>query len=53
MIKTKDNNTILAGVYILLKNLLMFKNHYEKLTQSEKEEFDDFPINYILKMEKV
>jgi len=50
MIKTEDNNTILAGVYILLNNLLMFKKHYEKLTQLEKEDFDDFPINYILKI---
>ena len=49
IIKTEDNNTILAGVYILLNNLLMFKKHYEKLSQSEKEEFDNFPINYILK----
>ena len=43
--RSENDNTTLAGAYILLGNSTLAKQHYELLSLAEKEEFDSFPIN--------
>lgn len=41
---TKENNSVMTGIYLLLNDQEMAKEYYEKMTESEKKQFDDYPI---------
>ena len=41
---SKENNSIMTGIYLLLDDQEMAKKYYKKMTESEKKQFDDYPI---------
>jgi hypothetical protein len=47
----EEDNNILICTYILLDNSTMSKKYYEKLTPSEKEGFNEYPICYFKKFD--
>lgn len=49
---SKENNSIMTGVYLLLNEQEMAKGYYDKMTESEKKQFDDYPICLYRKWEE-
>lgn len=42
--EAKENNAIMTGIYLLLNDQGKAKEYYEKMTDMEKKQFDDYPI---------
>ncbi len=40
----KSNDSIMTGIYLLLNDQEKAKEYYEKMTDTEKKQFDDYPI---------
>ena len=47
--RNQGNHSVLTGAYILLDDYLSAEKHYSFMEKKEREEFDNFPINYFWK----